>query len=93
MKIYNWAYQLLEHFEVNDTLALYISLIINIVLVISLALLLDFIFKKILIVALAIVATRTKSTFDDFLVANKTAKYIAHLIPLYYVYKTVVTYR
>ena len=90
MKIYNWAYQLLEHFEVNDTLALYISLIINIVLVISLALLLDFIFKKILIVALAIVATRTKSTFDDFLVANKTAKYIAHLIPLYYVYKTVL---
>lgn len=89
MEIYNWAYQLLEHFEVNDTLALYISLIINIVLVVSLALLLDFIFKKILIVALAIVATRTKSTFDDFLVANKTAKYIAHLIPLYYVYKTV----
>ena len=30
-------------------------------------------------------ATYTKSTFDDFLVANKTAKYIAHLVPLYYI--------
>jgi miniconductance mechanosensitive channel len=89
MKIYNWAYQLLEHFDVDKTLSLYIGLIINIALVIALALLLDFIFKKILIIALAIVATRTKSTFDDFLVANKTAKYIAHLIPLYYVYETV----
>lgn len=32
---------------------------------------------------------KTKSTFDDFLVANKTAKYIAHLFPLLFVYKTV----
>jgi miniconductance mechanosensitive channel len=38
---------------------------------------------------LAIVAARTKSSFDDFLVANKTAKYVAHLIPLLFIYKTV----
>lgn len=89
MKIYNWAYQLLESFNVDGTSALYLSLVINIVLVITIALLLDYIFKKILIISLAIVAAKTKSTFDDFLIANKTAKYIAHLIPLYYVYKTV----
>lgn len=89
MKIYNWAYHLLKNFDVNDTLSLYINLIVNIALLIAIALLIDYIFKKILIISLAIVATKTKSTFDDFLVANKTAKYIAHLIPLYYVYKTV----
>ena len=89
MKIYNWVYQLLKNFDVNETLSLYINLIVNIALLIAIALLLDYIFKKILIISLAIVATKTKSTFDDFLVANKTAKYIAHLIPLYYVYKTV----
>ena len=89
MKIYNWVYQLLKNFDVNGTLSLYINLIVNIALLIAIALLLDYIFKKILIISLAIVATKTKSTFDDFLVANKTAKYIAHLIPLYYVYKTV----
>lgn len=91
MKIYNWTYQLLHNFDVNETLSLYINLIVNIAILITVALLLDFIFKKILIISLAIVATKTKSTFDDFLVANKTAKYIAHLIPLYYVYKTVPT--
>ena len=89
MKIYNWSYQLLKNFDVDDTMSLYISLFINIAILITIALLLDYIFKKILIIALAIIATRTKSTFDDFLVANKTAKYIAHLIPLYYVHKTV----
>ena len=89
MKIYNWTYQLLKSFDCNETLSLYSNLLINIVILILVALLLDYIFKKILIVALAIVATKTKSSFDDFLVANKTAKYIAHLIPLYYIYKTV----
>lgn len=89
MKIYNWTYDLLKHFDTNETISLYLNLLINIAILIIIALVLDYIFKKILIVALAIIATRTKSTFDDFLVANKTAKYIAHLIPLYYVYKTV----
>lgn len=89
MKIYNWTYDLFKHFDVNETTSLYVNLLINIALLIIIALLLDYIFKKILIITLAIVATKTKSTFDYFLVANKTAKYIAHLIPLYYVYKTV----
>jgi miniconductance mechanosensitive channel len=89
MKIYNWSYDFLKYYEVSDTTSIYLALFINIALLIAIALLLDYIFKKILIIALAIIAARTKSTFDDFLVANKTAKYIAHLIPLYYVYKTV----
>lgn len=89
MKIYNWSYELLKYYEVSDTLSIYLALFINIALLVAIALVLDYVFKKILIIALAIIATRTKSTFDDFLVANKTAKYIAHLIPLYYVYKTV----
>lgn len=89
MKIYNLSYELLKYYEVSDILSIYLALFINIALMIAIALVLDYIFKKILIIALAIIAARTKSTFDDFLVANKTAKYIAHLIPLYYVYKTV----
>jgi hypothetical protein len=33
--------------------------------------------------------SRTKTKFDDLLVTNKTAKYIAHLIPLLFIYKSV----
>jgi miniconductance mechanosensitive channel len=34
-------------------------------------------------------ARKTKTRFDDLLVSNKTAKYIAHLIPLLFIYKCV----
>jgi miniconductance mechanosensitive channel len=32
---------------------------------------------------------KTRTRFDDLLVTNKTAKYIAHLIPLLFIYKSV----
>jgi len=35
------------------------------------------------------IAQKTKTNFDDLLVSNKTAKYIAHLIPLLFIYKSV----
>lgn len=75
--------------DFSDTWASYLNLAINIVILIVIAYILDYIFKKILIIILAIVAEKTKSSFDDFLVANKTAKYVAHLVPLYFVSKVV----
>lgn len=89
MKIFNWAYKLLKSWDFNDNLAEYINLAVNIVVLVVVAYILDYLFKKILIILMAIIAERTKSTFDDFLVANKTAKYVAHLFTLSFVYKTV----
>ena len=89
MKIFNWADKLLLDFGFGQTTSAYINLLVNIIILVVVAYLLDYIFKKILIICLAIIAARTKSTFDDFLVANKTAKYIAHLVPLLFIFKTV----
>jgi len=75
--------------DFSDTWASYLNLAINIVILIVIAYILDYIFKKLLIIILAIIAEKTKSSFDDFLVANKTAKYVAHLVPLYFVSKVV----
>lgn len=87
MKVFDIAEPLLKN--VNPTLALYANLVVNLLVLAIIAYVLDYVFKKILIVILALIAIRTKSSFDDFLVANKTAKYIAHLVPLYYIYKKV----
>jgi miniconductance mechanosensitive channel len=38
---------------------------------------------------MAIIARKTKTHFDDLLVSNQTAKYIAHLIPFLFIYKSV----
>ncbi|MQP52249.1 MULTISPECIES: mechanosensitive ion channel family protein [unclassified Flavobacterium] len=89
MKIFNWAYDIFKSLDFNDAISSYLNLAINIVVLVIVTYLLDYIFKKIFIIFLAIVAARTKSTFDDFLVANKTAKYLAHLVPLFFIYKTV----
>ncbi len=89
MKIFNWAYQLFKQWDFNEEISLYLNLFINIVILVVVSYVLDYIFKKVFIIILAIVAAKTKSSFDDFLVANKTAKYIAHLVPLLFIYKTV----
>ena len=89
MKIFNWAYDLFKSLNFNDDIASYFNLGVNIIVLVFVSYVLDFLFKKIFIIVLAVIAARTKSSFDDFLVANKTAKYLAHLFPLLFIYKTV----
>ncbi|MCL9770218.1 mechanosensitive ion channel family protein [Flavobacterium sp. HXWNR69] len=89
MKIFNWAYDIFKSLDFSNDVASYLNLGINIIILIVISYLLDYVFKKAFIIVLAIIATKTKSSFDDFLVANKTAKYLAHLFPLLFIYKTV----
>lgn len=87
MDAFNWAYKLLRDLDFSHTYALYGNLAVNIVLMVIVAFILDFISKKILVVAFSIFAKRTKTSFDDFLVENKTTKYIAHLVPVFFIYE------
>lgn len=73
----------------NETIASYFSLAVNIVILSCLAYLMYMVFRFILVTIMAIVAKRSRTKFDDLLVSNETAKYISHLIPLIYIYKSV----
>ncbi|GAB3723719.1 mechanosensitive ion channel family protein [Flavobacterium koreense] len=88
-KIFGWLYPLLRKMSFGDTTASYISLAINIVILCVLAYLIYVIFRLTLVTIMAIVAKKTKTNFDDLLVSNQTAKYIAHLIPFLFIYKSV----
>lgn len=88
MEIFNWAYKLLRELKLGHVSAIYGNLIVNLFVIAIVAYLLDKIFKKIIVLTLVIIAQKTKTTFDDLLVENKTSKYVAHLIPLYFIYKT-----
>ena len=85
MKVFDLIEPFLKKLDFGADFTLYGNLFVNLLVLMILAYAIDYLAKKILIIGLAIVATYTKSTFDDFLVANKTAKYIAHLVPLYYI--------
>ncbi|ALM47722.1 mechanosensitive ion channel protein MscS [Flavobacterium psychrophilum] len=89
MEILNWAYKLLKGIGFGHITAIYINLVINLVIIAFVAYVIDKIAKAILIIGFTILAKRTKTTFDDFLVENKTTKYIGHLVPIYFIYKSV----
>lgn len=87
--IFNWAYDLVKSWGYSEATSIYVNLIVNIVLLIISVFIIHYIFKKILIEVFSSVAQRTETQFDDLLVANKTTKYIAYLIPLLFVNTTV----
>ena len=89
IKIFGWCYPLLRKLEFNDTLASYSSLIVNIAVLCVLSYLIYLVFRLILITILAIIAKKTHTHFDDLLVENKTAKYIAYLMPFLFIHKSV----
>jgi len=89
MEIFSWAYKLLTKIGLGHVEASYANLLVNLVAIVIAAYILDRISKLVLVLGFNIAAKRSKTTFDDFLVENKTTKYIAHLLPLYFIYVTV----
>ena len=88
-KIFGWCYPLLKKLDLGETLSAYLSLAINIFVLAILSYFIYIVFRFLLVRTMIIIARRTKTIFDDLLVSNKTAKYIAHLIPLLFIYKCV----
>ena len=88
-KLFGWLYPLLKKLGCNDTFASYFSVAINIVLMCALAFVIYLIFRTILVSVMVLIAKKSKTKFDDLLVSNQTAKYIAHLIPFLFIYKSV----
>ena len=88
-KIFGWLYPLLRKMSFGETLSSYISLVINILILCVLAYFIYILFRLILVTVMAVVAKKTKTNFDDLLVSNQTAKYIAHLTPFLFIFKSV----
>jgi miniconductance mechanosensitive channel len=88
-KIIDYTYEILKKVGLNPTFASYTSAIINLILMVIIAyfifLICIYTFNRLF----NFIARKTKTTFDDLLISNKTAKYISHLIPLLFIYKAV----
>ena len=87
--IFSFLYPIFRDWGMSRSVSTYLSLFFNTILLCFLAYGLYVIFRFILVTIMALVAQRTKTKFDDLLVSNKTAKYIAYLFPLFFVYKSV----
>jgi miniconductance mechanosensitive channel len=88
-KIFNFLYPLFRDWGMSRNFASYISLILNIVIMLALAYAIYYVAKFVLVTLTAVFAQRTKTKFDDYLIHNKTTKYTAYLIPFFFIYKAV----
>lgn len=89
MDFFSWIDTIYRDLGFSAKTVANLGLLTNIIFIIIAAYLIDFIAKKILTSIISTIANRTKTSFDDFLVNNNTAKYIAHLFPLYFIYTVV----
>lgn len=87
--IFSFLYPIFRDWGMSRSVSTYVSLFFNTILLCFLAYGLYIIFRFILVTIMAIVAQKTNTKFDDLLVSNKTAKYIAYLFPLFFVFKSV----
>lgn len=88
-KLFDLLYPLLRDLGMSRLSASYLSLAINLVVLVLLAYGIYYICRLLLVTVMAVFAQRTKTKFDDFLITNKTAKYTAYLIPAFFIYEEV----
>lgn len=88
-RIFGWCYPLLRKLGFDYSLASYLSLIINIILMCFLAYIFFIVFRFILDKIFRSIARKTKNKFDDYVIENLTGQYLFYLIPLLIVYKSV----
>ncbi len=87
--IFDWCEPSLRDFGLGSNMASYASLVINLFILSFLSFVIYRFFRFFLVKIMEIIAKKTKTKFDDLLISNKTVKYIAYLIPLLFIYKSV----
>ncbi len=77
------VYDYLVAHNVTHSIAIYLNLIALIIVVSIVVFCIDYVIRKLLLTTFTKFAKRSKSKFDDILIANKVSRNIAHIIPLY----------
>ncbi|MGB0186556.1 MAG: mechanosensitive ion channel family protein [Flavobacteriaceae bacterium] len=80
---------LLSKTGMSPSIADWTSIILLVFAVLLLIFLLDFIIRTIIRVIFTKIANRSKTTFDDIMIAHKVPRNIAHIFPLIIAYKSI----
>lgn len=88
-KLFSYCYPLFKSWGLGESIASYSSLFVNVIILSIVSVVIYRFFKLVLVKVMETIARKTKTKFDDLLISNKTVQYIAYLIPLLFIYKTV----
>ncbi|PHQ59051.1 MAG: mechanosensitive ion channel protein MscS [Maribacter sp.] len=84
----HWLYNQLVALGLTEIWAKYLNMFALLFALLLLLFLLDFLLRKILVNAFGKFSSSSKTSFDDFLVRNKTPRNIAHIVPVLVAYWT-----
>lgn len=77
---------LFQNYLVNQGMAvewaIFLNVLLNCIIVLTVVLILDVIFRKFIIETFKAFSNKTKTTFDDYLVKSNFPRFIAHTLPL-----------
>lgn len=88
-KLFSYCYPLFKSWGLGESISSYSSLFVNVFILSIVSVVIYRFFKLVLVKVMETIARKTKTKFDDLLISNKTVQYIAYLIPLLFIYKTV----
>ncbi|MGL2994552.1 mechanosensitive ion channel family protein [Flavobacterium sp. TSSA_36] len=88
-QIFNFLYPIFRRWGFGYSFSSYLSMVVNIIILIFLTYSIYMIFRFLFVTTMAIIALKTKTKFDDLIISNKTVIYIAQLIPFTLIYKSV----
>lgn len=88
-KLFSYCYPFFKSWGLGESIASYSSLFVNVFILSIVSVVIYRFFKLVLVKVMETIARKTKTKFDDLLISNKTVQYIAYLIPLLFIYKTV----
>ncbi len=80
-----YFYKLFVSKGFSESTSEYLNVLIGIIILAITLFVLDLIMKKVIIAIFKSAATKSKNTFDDYLVKNKTFDYLAHIVPLSFI--------
>ena len=90
-KIFGWCYPLFRKLGFEYTIASYLSLLINIIIMCIFAYGIFIAFRFVLAKTTRSIIIKTKNKFDDFVVEKIGGKYLFYLFPVLFIYKSVPT--
>ncbi len=83
--LYKLVPRFLKELDFSYGLNAYTSVVTNVLIMMVLSAILYRVAKYCLVLLMILIARKTKTKFDDLLVSNKTAKYVAQLLPLWFI--------
>lgn len=81
-KVYEWMFNNLSNLGLSEQTTHVFNAVILMVLLVAVLYVIDYIFRRILLITVSKLVSKSKTVFDDYLFKHKVFKYLVHIISI-----------